>query len=134
MLTLVVIVFLGVFALAVLLMTASRTDASKQSEQTMSVLQAALATTENVGNRSGRRYSQTGTAQRPALAQSLALKARNRTALTLSHSPGQSEMDCRRIASHVRPLFRGPRLSDLLANRSGRSSPCYWACCLVPRP
>jgi len=44
MLTLLIIVFLAVFALAALLMTASRTDASKQSEQTMNVLQAALAT------------------------------------------------------------------------------------------
>jgi tight adherence protein B len=44
MLALVAIVFFGVFSLAVLLMTASRTDASKQSEKTMSVLQAALAT------------------------------------------------------------------------------------------
>ena len=43
MLTLVAIVFVAVFSLSVLLMTASRTDASKQSEQTMNVLQAALA-------------------------------------------------------------------------------------------
>jgi tight adherence protein B len=45
MLTLLIIVFFAVFALAALLMSASRTDASKQSEQTMNVLQAALATT-----------------------------------------------------------------------------------------
>lgn len=44
MLTLIAIVFFAVFTLAVLLMTASRTDASKQSEKTMNVLQAALAT------------------------------------------------------------------------------------------
>ena len=44
MVALLAIVFFGVFSLAVLLMTASRTDASKQSEKTMSVLQAALAT------------------------------------------------------------------------------------------
>jgi tight adherence protein B len=44
MLTLIAIVFFAVFTLAALLMTASRTDASKQSEKTMNVLQAALAT------------------------------------------------------------------------------------------
>jgi tight adherence protein B len=44
MVALLAIVFFGVFSLAVLLMAASRTDASKQSEKTMSVLQAALAT------------------------------------------------------------------------------------------
>jgi tight adherence protein B len=44
MLTLIAIVFFAVFTLSVLLMTASRTDASKQSEKTMNVLQAALAT------------------------------------------------------------------------------------------
>jgi len=46
MLTLIAIVFLGVFSLTALLMSASRSDASKQSEQTMNVLQAALATTK----------------------------------------------------------------------------------------
>src|SRR5258707_2047032 len=47
MLMLLMLVFFGVFAVAALLLTASRTGASKQTEQTMTVLQAALAT----GNR-----------------------------------------------------------------------------------
>jgi tight adherence protein B len=44
MLTLLVLVFFAVFAVSALLLTASRTGASKQTEQTMTVLQAALAT------------------------------------------------------------------------------------------
>jgi tight adherence protein B len=44
MLILLVLVFFAVFTVAALLMTASRTGASKQTEQTMSVLHAALAT------------------------------------------------------------------------------------------
>jgi tight adherence protein B len=47
MLMLLVLVFFAVFAVSALLLTASRTGASKQTEQTMTVLQAALAT----GNR-----------------------------------------------------------------------------------
>src|SRR5437016_4474537 len=47
MLTLLVLVFFAVFAVSALLLTASRTGASKQTEQTMNVLNAALAT----GNR-----------------------------------------------------------------------------------
>ena len=47
MLTLLVLVFFAVFAVSALLLTASRTGASKQTEQTMTVLHAALAT----GNR-----------------------------------------------------------------------------------
>ena len=46
MLTLLVLVFVAVFAVSALLLTASRTNASKQTEQTMSVLQAALATSK----------------------------------------------------------------------------------------
>ena len=42
MLLLLVLVFSGVFAVAALLMTATRTSASQQSEQTLNVLQAAL--------------------------------------------------------------------------------------------
>jgi tight adherence protein B len=44
MLTLLVLVFFAVFTVSALLLTASRTGASKQTEQTMTVLQAALAT------------------------------------------------------------------------------------------
>jgi tight adherence protein B len=44
MLTLLVLVFFAVFAVSALLLTASRTGASKQSEQTLTMLQAALAT------------------------------------------------------------------------------------------
>jgi tight adherence protein B len=47
MLTVLVLVFFAVFTVSALLLTASRTGASKQTEQTMTVLQAALAT----GNR-----------------------------------------------------------------------------------
>src|ERR1700704_1195518 len=47
MLTLLVLVFFGVFTVSALLLTASRSGASKQTEQTMTVLHAALAT----GNR-----------------------------------------------------------------------------------
>ena len=47
MLTLLVLVFFAVFAVCALLLTASRSGASKQTEQTMTVLHAALAT----GNR-----------------------------------------------------------------------------------
>jgi tight adherence protein B len=47
MLTLLVLVFLAVFTVSALLLTASKTGASKQTEQTMTVLHAALAT----GNR-----------------------------------------------------------------------------------
>jgi tight adherence protein B len=47
MLTLLVLVFFAVFAVSALLLTASRSGASKQTEQTMTVLHAALAT----GNR-----------------------------------------------------------------------------------
>ena len=47
MLTLLVLVFFAVFTVSALLLTASRTGASKQTEQTMTVLHAALAT----GNR-----------------------------------------------------------------------------------
>jgi tight adherence protein B len=47
MVTLIVLVFFAVFAVSALLLIASRTGASKQTEQTMAVLQAALAT----GNR-----------------------------------------------------------------------------------
>jgi tight adherence protein B len=46
MLTLLVLVFFAVFAVAALLLTASRTGASQQTEQTMAVLQAALATSK----------------------------------------------------------------------------------------
>jgi tight adherence protein B len=44
MLTLLVLVFFAVFTVSALLLTASRTGASKQTEQTMIVLNAALAT------------------------------------------------------------------------------------------
>ncbi|MCU1291307.1 MAG: hypothetical protein JWP08_157, partial [Bryobacterales bacterium] len=44
MLTLLVLVFFAVFTVSALVLTASRTGASKQTEQTMTVLQAALAT------------------------------------------------------------------------------------------
>src|SRR4030088_2784629 len=47
MLTLLALVFFAVFTVSALLLTASRTGASKQTERTMTVLQAALAT----GNR-----------------------------------------------------------------------------------
>src|SRR5256886_15507006 len=47
MLTLLVLVFFAVFTVSALLLTASRSGASKQTEQTMTVLHAALAT----GNR-----------------------------------------------------------------------------------
>jgi tight adherence protein B len=47
MLTLLVLVFFAVFTVSALLLTAGRTGASKQTEQTMTVLHAALAT----GNR-----------------------------------------------------------------------------------
>src|SRR5258708_8747411 len=47
MLTLLILVFFAVFAVSALLLTASRSGASKQTEQTMTVLHAALAT----GNR-----------------------------------------------------------------------------------
>jgi tight adherence protein B len=47
MLTLLVLVFFAVFTVSALLLTASRTGASKQTEQTMTVLHAALVT----GNR-----------------------------------------------------------------------------------
>ena len=44
MVTLLVLVFFAVFMVSALLLTASRTGASKQTEQTMVVLNAALAT------------------------------------------------------------------------------------------
>ena len=47
MLTLLILVFFAVFAVSALLLAASRTGASNQTEQTMTVLHAALAT----GNR-----------------------------------------------------------------------------------
>jgi tight adherence protein B len=46
MLLLLIVVFFAVFSVAALLMTAGRTDASQQSEQTLNVLKAALATTK----------------------------------------------------------------------------------------
>src|ERR1700733_2550366 len=46
MLLLLVIVFSAVFVVVALLMTATRTSASQQSEQTLTVLQAALATSK----------------------------------------------------------------------------------------
>src|SRR5271163_885801 len=46
MLTLLVLVFLAVFAISALLMTASRTGASQQTEQTVAVLQSALASSK----------------------------------------------------------------------------------------
>jgi tight adherence protein B len=46
MLTILVLVFVAVFTVSALLLTASRTNASKQTEQTMTVLQAALATSQ----------------------------------------------------------------------------------------
>jgi tight adherence protein B len=47
MLLLLVFVFVAVFAISALLLTAGRTGASKQSEQTLTVLQAALATAKS---------------------------------------------------------------------------------------
>lgn len=44
MLTLLLLVFIAVFTVSALLLAASRTNASKQTEQTITVLQAALAT------------------------------------------------------------------------------------------
>jgi tight adherence protein B len=44
MLTVLLLVFVAVFGVSVLLLAAGRTNASKQTEQTMTVLQAALAT------------------------------------------------------------------------------------------
>src|SRR5271168_1904667 len=46
MLLLLALVFLAVFAISALLLTAGRTDASRQTEQTLTVLQAALATSK----------------------------------------------------------------------------------------
>jgi tight adherence protein B len=46
MLLLLVLVFIAVFAVAALLLAAGRTNASKQTEQTLAVLQAALATSK----------------------------------------------------------------------------------------
>jgi tight adherence protein B len=46
MLLLLVLVFVAVFAVAALLLTVGRTNASKQTEQTLAVLQAALATSK----------------------------------------------------------------------------------------
>ena len=46
MLLLLVLVFLGVFVVAALLLTATRSSASQQTEQTLNVLQAALATSK----------------------------------------------------------------------------------------
>jgi tight adherence protein B len=46
MLLLLVLVFVAVFAVAALLLAAGRTNASKQTEQTLAVLQAALATSK----------------------------------------------------------------------------------------
>jgi tight adherence protein B len=46
MLLLIVLVFLGVFIVATLLLIASRTGESKQTEQTLAVLQAALSTSK----------------------------------------------------------------------------------------
>jgi tight adherence protein B len=46
MLTLLVVVFLAIFTLSVLLMTAGRTDAAQRTKQTMAVLQAALVTSK----------------------------------------------------------------------------------------
>ena len=46
MLLLLIVVFFAVFSVAALLMTAGRTDASQQTEQTLNVLKAALATTK----------------------------------------------------------------------------------------
>jgi tight adherence protein B len=47
MLLLLVVVFFAVFVVAALLLTASRSSASQQTEQTLNVLQAALATTKS---------------------------------------------------------------------------------------
>jgi tight adherence protein B len=47
MVTLLVLVFFAVFTVCALLLTASRTGASKQTEQTMMVLNAALATSKH---------------------------------------------------------------------------------------
>ncbi len=46
MLLLLVLVFFGVFVVAALLLTATKTSASQQTEQTLTVLQAALATSK----------------------------------------------------------------------------------------
>ena len=46
MLTLLLLVFFAVFTVAALLLTASRSGASRQTEQTLTVLQAALATSK----------------------------------------------------------------------------------------
>jgi len=46
MLLLLIVVFLAVFSVAALLMTAGRTGASQETEQTLNVLKAALATTK----------------------------------------------------------------------------------------
>jgi tight adherence protein B len=46
MLLLLIVVFFAVFSVAALLMTAGRTGASQQAEQTLNVLKAALATTK----------------------------------------------------------------------------------------
>ena len=50
MLTVLVLVFFAVFTVSALLLVAGRTGASKQTEQTMTVLQAALATGNRVSS------------------------------------------------------------------------------------
>ena len=77
MLTLLVLVFFAVFTVSALLLTASRSGASKQTEQTMTVLQAALATGNRWHRRSNCRYPQRRTVQRLPLAQSLAACSSN---------------------------------------------------------
>ncbi len=124
MLLLLMLVFLGVFAVVALLLTASGTGASQQTEQTLTVLEAALATDQDVA------ADQIVDLRKDELLSAVPwlnrwlLKLEAGSSSAHSSLSGESEVDGGRLDPDVRRLLRDSCLSDLSADRTRSSFPC----------
>ena len=121
MLLISVAVFMAVFLVVALLLTAMGTGASQQMKQTLERLDSVLLSTSE-GRRRSARYPPRGASQHHSLAEPVAATNRFVSAIAPAALPGRSELDRGRIDADVRLLLGGCRQPGLLAHGRERCS------------